>query len=86
MKTEEKLEVYPKRNSSILINKLDNKSFTTDYKLNEIKAPINAGDVVGKIFVFDENNMVVDEIDLIVKKSINEISFKERLRKLTMAW
>ena len=86
LKTEEKIEIYPERNVSILINKLNDKSFSTDFKLNEIKAPIKAGDVVGKLFVFDENNMVVDEVDLIVKKDINEISFKERLRKLTMAW
>ena len=86
LKTEEKIEIYPERNVSILINKLNDKSFSTDFKLNEIKAPIKAGDVVGKLFVFDENNMVVDEVDLIVKKDISEISFKERLRKLTMAW
>lgn len=86
LKTEEKIEVYPKRNISILINKLEDKTFTTDFKLNEIKAPINSGDVVGKLFVFDENNMVVDEVDLIVKKTIDEISFRERLRKLTRAW
>ena len=86
LKTEEKIEIYPKRNISILINKKDDKLFTSDFKLNEIKAPIKAGDVVGKLFVFDENNMVVDEVDLIVKKTIAEISFKERLRKLTNAW
>ena len=86
LKTEEKIEVYPKRNVSILINKLDNKTFTTDFKVNEIKAPVKSSDVVGKLFVFDENNMVVDEVDLIVKKTIDEISFKERLRKLTLAW
>ena len=86
MKTEEKIEVYPKRNVSILINKNDEKTFTTDFKLNEIKAPIKSDAVVGKLFVFDENNMVVDEVDLIVKKTVDEISFKERLRKLTGAW
>lgn len=86
MKTEEKIEVYPKRNVSILINKNDEKTFTTDFKLNEIKAPIKSDAVVGKLFVFDENNMVVDEVDLIVKKTVDEISFKERLRKLTEAW
>lgn len=86
LKTEEKIEVYPARNVSVLINKLEEKSFTTDFKLDEIKAPIKSGAVVGKLFVFDENNMVVDEVDLIVKKDISEISFKERLRKLTEAW
>ena len=86
LKTEEKVEIFPARNVSVLINKLEDKIFTTDFKLNEIKAPIKSGTVVGKLFVFDENNMVVDEVDLIVKKDICEISFKERLRKLTLAW
>ncbi len=86
LKTEEKVEIFPARNVSVLINKLEDKTFTTDFKLNEIKAPIKSGMVVGKLFVFDENNMVVDEVDLIVKKDICEISFKERLRKLTLAW
>ena len=38
------------------------------------------------LFVFDENNMVVEEVDLIVKKQIEEISFKERLKKLVQVW
>lgn len=86
LKTEKKTEVYPKQDISILINKNENKTFTTDYKLNEIKAPLKANDVVGKLFVFDENNMVLEEIDLIVKKDIAEISFKERLRKIVSVW
>ncbi len=86
LKTEEKIEVYPERNVSILINKTEGKTFTTDYKLDEIKAPIKAGSVVGKLFVFDENNMVVEEVNLVVRKEIKEISFKERLRKLTQVW
>lgn len=85
-KTEQKVEVYPKDNLSILINKNDNKTFTVDYKIDEIKAPINSGDVVGKLFVFDEANMVVDEIELIVKRDVKELSFKERLRKFVNVW
>lgn len=85
-KTEQMVEIYPKNNLSILINKNENKTFTTDFKLDEIKAPISAGDVVGKLFVFDENNMVVDEIELIVKKDVKELTLKERLRKFVKAW
>ncbi len=86
LKTEQKIEVYPKQDISILVEKSENKSFSTDFKLNEIKAPLKANDVVGKLFVFDENNMVVEEVDLIVKKQIEEISFKERLKKLVQVW
>lgn len=86
LKSELKVEVYPERNVSLLINKGDNKNYSTDYSLNEIKAPIKSGEVVGKMFVFDENNMVVDEVALIVKTDIKAISFKERLKKFTEAW
>ena len=57
-----------------------------DFKLNEINAPINAGDVVGKLFVFDENNMVVEEIDLISKNTVNKLNLKERLIKIVNVW
>ena len=85
-KTEKSVEIYPKQNVSILINKNENKTFTTDFKIDELKAPISSGDVVGKLFVFDENNMVVKEIDLIVKKDVTELSLRERLRKFVKAW
>lgn len=86
LKTDKTVEVYPKKSISILVNKNENKIFTTDYKLEEIKAPVKKGDVVGKLFVFDEQNMVVDEVELIVKDTINELTLKERLRKFVKAW
>lgn len=86
LKTESKVQVYPQNNVSVLYNKNDEKSFTTDFKLDEIKAPIKENDIVGKLFVFDENNMVVEEIDLIVKETINELTLKDRLRKLVSVW
>lgn len=85
-KTEEKVEIYPKTNLSILVDKNQNKTYSTDHTLEEIKAPIKSGDVVGKLFVFDENNMVVDEVELIVKKDVFEISLKERVKKIVNAW
>ena len=85
-KTEESVEIFPAKTISLLINKNENKEYTTDYKINNISAPLKAGDVVGKLFVFDENNMVVSEVDLIVKKDVMEISFKERLKKIINAW
>lgn len=86
LKTDKSVEVYPKKSISILVNKNDNKVFTTDFKIDEIKAPVKKGDIVGKLFVFDENNMVVDEIELIVKESVNELTLKERMRKFVKVW
>lgn len=85
-KTEKKLEVFPKKDVSILIDKNANKTYSVEYKIDEIIAPAKAGDVVGKLFVFDENNMVVEECDLIIKEDVFEISIKEHLKKIINAW
>ena len=85
-RSEKKIEVYPEKNLSILINKNDGKTYNTDFKLDELKAPIKEGSVVGKLFVFDENNMVIDEVNLVTKTEVLEISFKERLKKLVAVW
>ena len=67
-------------------NKTDETNFSTDFKIDEISAPIKSGDVVGKLYVFDKNNMVVDEIDLIVKQNVEAVGFKELFGKLVSCW
>lgn len=84
--SKEKPEVYAERDSVIFMSKSDERTFLIDYNLNEIKAPLKKGDIVGKLFVFDQNNMVVDEINLVVKKDIEKEKFSETFKKLTEAW
>ena len=85
-KSNETVEVYPERNCQIFTQKGDENIFTTDFKLDEIFAPVKSGFIVGKLFVFDKNNMVVDEINLIVKKDIERENFKEILNRIIGAW
>ncbi len=85
-KSEKQVEVFPKETVSILTEKTKNKKYTMDFKLDEIVAPIKANSVVGKLFVFDENNMVVFETDIIVKDEVLEIGLKERFNKLIKFW
>lgn len=85
-KSKQVAEIYPVRNSFIFTQKSNDNVYTTDYKLNEIVAPIKKGDVVGKMFVFDKNNMVVDELDLVSNKDIAKENFKEILNKLVINW
>ncbi len=81
-----KPEVYAERDSVMFLPKTDERTFTTDYQIYDKKAPLKAGDSIGKMFVFDENNMVVDEMNLIVKTSVEEEKFKDMFKKLTEAW
>ena len=85
-KSKQELNIYPERNSQIFLNKGDNISFTTDYRLNNLIAPIKKGDVVGKMFVFDANNMVVDEMNLIAGENIEKENFKELLNRIINIW
>ena len=60
--------------------------FSTGFELFDLKAPISQGDVVGKMFVFDENNMVVGEVNLIASESVKAVGFKELFGKVIGAW
>lgn len=82
----EQVEVYPECDSIKFFNKSEEFEFSTDYQINEIKAPLKAGDVVGKLFVFDKNNMVIDEINLIITQDVDTIGFKESLKKVIGSW
>ena len=59
---------------------------STDYEIYEQTAPVKRGSVVGKMFVFDKNNMVVDEVNLVITQDIEEVGFKERLEKIVALW
>ena len=66
--------------------KNENLELSTDFEIYEQKAPVKRGSVVGKMFVFDKNNMVVDEVNLVIMQDIEEVGFKERLEKIVALW
>ena len=80
------ISIYPELSISKFLTKTEEFSFSTDYEIYELKAPINKGDVVGKMFVFDKNNMVIDEVNLIAGESSKEVGFKEFFGKVIGAW
>ena len=84
--SENKIEVYPERDSLIFTEKNGDESFTSDYRLNQLSAPIKQGDIVGKIFVFDKDNMVVDEINLISGSSAERQSLAQILKNIVSLW
>lgn len=85
-KSNSMIEIFPERDANVFSQKTAENVYTTDYKLNELVAPIKKGDVVGKLFVFDKNNMVVDEVNLISGSDAKKENFKELLEKLIHSW
>ena len=49
---------------------------TYEIKLDKIKEPIKKGDVVGKLYVMN-NDDVINEVDLTVKEDVDKCNFFE---------
>lgn len=84
--SEKMAEVYPERDVLVLLEKGDDENFTTDYELFELSAPLKSGDKAGKMYVFDSQNMVVDEVDLIIKNDIPGLKMKDYFKKILVNW
>lgn len=80
------VSLFPENNVKVFLEKNQDFEFSTDYEIYEMKAPIKQGDVVGKIFVFDKNNMVIDEANIVVNEFVEEVGFKENLDKVIFKW
>ena len=71
---ENTVEVTPKEDINILNTKTGTKrNITYKVELNNIKAPLKKGDVVGKINVIEDNQTIMT-IDAIVKKDIKKLN------------
>lgn len=86
-KSKTEVDIYPVRSSFKLLKKEDDQEFSAELKLNDnLKAPLFCGEKLGTLFVFDKNNMVVDEIDVTIKKDVECEKFKDGFKKIINAW
>jgi len=73
--TKDNVNIYLKEDASILMNNSDsNTGYDTSFKLNDLKLPIKKNDIVGTYYI-KKDNVVVDEIDLIIKEDVFKKSF-----------
>ena len=73
---ENKINIVPTRDVTILSKKTDKINPTYKIKINDLKVPIKKGDIVGKLTVYDDNN-ILDTIDLTVNKDIKKANILE---------
>lgn len=75
----EKVEIVTKEEISILKKKNEAaKEYTQKVELDKISLPLKKNDVVGKLKVFDGNNLI-GKYDLIVNKNVNKKKFLQIL-------
>lgn len=73
----ETIEIVPKENVNVLYKKVDGEiNPTYEVKLDEIKMPINKGDIIGKIYVLN-NDEIINEVDLTVKNDVDKSNLLE---------
>ena len=73
----DKIEIVPTEDVNILYKKVDGEFTPTyDIKLNDIKAPIKNGDIVGKLYVMN-NDKIVNEVNLTVKEDVKKCNLIE---------
>ncbi len=69
------IDVYLEEDATDLQKITDgNKSYEFDIKLDEIEAPVNKGDIVGKADIIDNEGEIVDTVNIIVKENIEKAS------------
>lgn len=79
-------DVYAERDCAIFMQKGEPKTFSTQIEIFELRAPVAAGSVVGKLTVFDQNNIVVDEINLTAGSALEPEKFVDIFNKLITVW
>lgn len=78
--------LYPEKNINMFLSKNEEFVFSTDFEIYDLKAPLKQGDVVGKMFVLDKNNMMIDEVNIVVSENVDEVGFKETVNKILQNW
>ncbi|MDR2266687.1 MAG: D-alanyl-D-alanine carboxypeptidase [Christensenellaceae bacterium] len=84
---EESIELRAKSSIEYIVKKGDTIRYSLDFDLPDvIKAPIFAGQSVGKIIVLDDTGEKINETDLIAVCEIKSINFLQSLQKILSEW
>lgn len=77
----DKISIVPKNDIGVLQDKnTDNHKYTYKIKINDIDLPINKGDKIGKIKVYEKNKFITSG-DLISKTSVDKLNYLELYRE-----
>lgn len=73
----DEVEIVPVKDVNVLYKKVDGEITPTyEIKLDKIKEPIKKGNIVGKLYVMN-NDDVINEVDLTVKENVDKCNFFE---------
>lgn len=80
------VDIYAKESFSAVVKKGDKIAYETVAELPDcVKAPVKAGDAIGKVVV-TENGNVIKTIDLIVKEDVKHFSLLDSINRIVEKW
>ena len=82
----EEVEVYGEETFSVIVKKGDNATYETNVEIpDNIKAPLKNGEVVGKVVITKEGN-VIKEVNVVVKEDVKHSSYLDNFNKIVENW
>lgn len=79
-------EVFAKENYYVISKKGQTSDYETVLELPEnIKAPINKGEVIGKLKILKQG-AVIKEIDIVILQEVEALGFKDGLKEIISRW
>ncbi len=73
----DEVEIVPVKDVNILYKKIEGEITPTyEFKIDDIIAPVKKGDIIGKLYVMN-NDEVINEVDLTVKKDVEKCNIIE---------
>ena len=82
----EEVEVYGEETFSVIVKRGDDATYETNVEISDnIKAPLKNGEVVGKIVITKEGN-VIKEVNVVVKEDVKHSSYLDNFNKIVENW
>ena len=76
------IDVYASEDFVKFLKRGEDFKYSIKCETDDIKAPAYSGDKVGKLYVLDQNNLVICESDLVLHEDISEIKIGEILHNI----
>ena len=76
------IEVYPDEDFIKFLKRGEEFKYSIKYEIEKNKAPLSECEVVGKLYILDENNIVISEHDLVTHECVKAITYGEIIHKI----
>ena len=76
------VDVYASEDFVKFLKRGEDFKYSLKYDVKDIKAPIKAGESIGKLYILDENNIVISEQELVLHEDIKAITIGEILHNI----